>query len=113
MGCILITTNSRGIPYLSTTNVTVTDTSVDLAVGFRRLEPIGEFNIRIANQIPADATATLPIRLTMFGTARDLVFFNGDPVTVADLDGTGVIKVFNDRLNGIFQIMSVTAPATA
>lgn len=113
MGCFNITTNSRGIPYLSTTNVTVTDTSVDFALGFRRMEPIGEFNVRIANQIPADATATLPIRLTMFGTARDLVYFNGDPVTVADLDGTGVIKVFNDRANGIFQIMSVTAPATA
>ena len=48
----------------------------------------------------------------MFGTARELTFFNGDPVTVADLDGTGVIKVFNDRVNGIFQIMSVTAPAS-
>lgn len=113
MGWFSITTNSRGIPYLSTTNVTVTDTSVDLAVGFRRLEPMGEFNVRIANQIPSDATASLPIRLTMFGSARDLTFFNGDPVTVADLDGTGVIKVFNDRLNGIFQLMSVTAPATA
>ena len=111
MGCFNITTNSRGIPYLSTTNVTVTDTTVDLALGFRRLEPFGEFNLRIANQIPADATATLPIRLTMFGTAKELTYFNGDPVTVADLDGTGVIKVFNDRANGILQIMSVTAPA--
>ena len=111
MGWFNITTNSRGIPYLSTTNVTVSDTFVDLAVGFRRMEPIGEFNVRVATQIPADATATLPVRLTMFGTARELVYFNGDPVTVADLEGTGVIKVFNDRINGIFQLMSVTAPA--
>lgn len=111
MGCWNITTNSRGIPYLSTTNVTVSDTFVDFALGLRRLEPIGEFNVRIANQIPADAATTLPIRLTMFGTARELIYFNGDPVTVADLDGTGVIKVFNDRANNIFQIMSVTAPA--
>lgn len=111
MGWFNITTNSRGIPYLTTTNVTVSDTFVDLAVPFRRMEPISEFNVRIANQIPADATATLPVRLVMFGTARELTYFNGDPVTVADLDGTGVIKVFNDRFNGIFQLMSVTAPA--
>lgn len=112
MGWFSITTNSRGIPYLTTTNVTVSDTFVDLAVPFRRMEPIQEFNVRIANQIPADASQTLPVRLVMFGTARELTFFNGDPVTVADLDGTGVIKVFNDRVNGIFQIMSVTAPAS-
>lgn len=111
MGWFSITTNSRGIPYLSTTNVTVSDTFVDFAVPFRRMEPIQEFNVRIANQIPADAATTLPVRLVMFGTARELTYFNGDPVTVADLDGTGVIKVFNDRVNGIFQIMSVTAPA--
>lgn len=111
MGWFNITTNIRGIPYLSTTNVTVSDTFVDFAIPFRRMDPIQEFNVRIANQIPADAATTLPVRLVMFGTARELVYFNGDPVTVADLDGTGVIKVFNDRVNGIFQLMSVTAPA--
>lgn len=111
MGWFNITTNSRGIPYLTTTNVTVSDTFVDFAVPFRRMDPIQEFNVRIANQIPADAATTLPVRLVMFGTARELTYFNGDPVTVADLDGTGVIKVFNDRVNGVFQIMSVTAPA--
>ncbi len=112
MGWFNITTNIRGIPYLSTTNVTVSDTFVDFAIPFRRMDPIQEFNVRIANQIPADAATTLPVRLVMFGTARELVYFNGNPVTVADLDGTGVIKVFNDRVNGIFQLMSVTAPAS-
>lgn len=113
MGCFPFNTNQRGIPYLTTSNVTVSDTFVDFAIPFRRMEPIQEFNVRIANQVPADAATTLPVRLVMFGTARELTYFNGDPVTVADLDGTGVIKVFNDRINGIFQLMSVTAPATA
>ena len=112
MGWFSFTTNTRGIPYLTTTNVTVSDTFVDFAIPFRRMDPIQEFNVRIANQIPADAATTLPVRLVMFGTARELVYFNGDPVTVADLEGTGVIKVFNDRVNGIFQLMSVTAPAS-
>lgn len=111
MGLFNITINYGGIPYLATTNVTVSDTFVDLALGLRRLEPVGEFNLRIANPIPAGTTETLPVRLTMFGTARELTFFNGDPVTVADLTGSGVIKVMNDRANGILQLMSVTAPA--
>jgi hypothetical protein len=43
------------------------------------------------------------------GTARPLTFFDGTPVTAADLTGTGIITVFNDRFNGILQITSVIA----
>ena len=32
--------------------------------------------------------------------------FDGTPVTAADLTGTGIITVFNDRFNGILQITS-------
>ena len=111
MGCFNVTTNYRGIPYLTTTNVTVTDTAVDFALGFRGIQPVGSFTVRIANAIPADADATLPVTLTLNGTSRPLTYFDGTPVTAADLDGTGVILVFNDRINGILQLMSVTAPA--
>jgi hypothetical protein len=37
MGCFNVTTNVNGIPYLSTTNVIVSDTTVDFALGFRRI----------------------------------------------------------------------------
>jgi hypothetical protein len=37
MGSFNVTTNVNGVPYLSTTNVTVTDTAVDFALGFRRI----------------------------------------------------------------------------
>jgi hypothetical protein len=37
----------------------------------------------------------------MNGNTRALTFFDGTPVTAADLVGTGVILVFNDRFNGI------------
>lgn len=107
MGCFNVTTNFRGIPYLTTTNVTVGDTTVNFALGFRSIEPVGYFTVRIANAIPDDATATLPVELTLNGTTRALTFFDGTPVTAADLDGTGVILVFNDRINGILQLMSV------
>lgn len=106
MECFNVTTNVNGVPYLSTTNVTVTDTAVDFALGFRRIQPVGYFTVRIQDAIPADTTGTLPVTLTLNGTARALTFFNGAPVTAANITGTGIITVFNDRFNGILQIAS-------
>lgn len=106
-GCFNITTNAGGIPYLNVTNVTVGTDSVDLALGFRRIQPVGYLTIRLATPIPADATTTLPVTLTLNGTTRNLTLFNGTQVTVADLiGGTGVITVFNDRFNGVLQLLS-------
>lgn len=111
--CFSITTNAGGIPYLNVSNVTVSTESVDLALGFRRVQPVGYLTIRLAAQIPSDTTTTLPITLTLNGTSRSLTLFDGTPVTVADLiGGTGVFMVFNDRFNGILQLMSRTV-ATA
>lgn len=109
MGCFNVTTNINGVPYLSTTNVTVTDTAVDFSLGFRRIPPVGYFTVRIANAIPDGTTGTLPVTITLNGTARALTFFNGTPVTAADIPGTGVITIFNDRFNGILQITSALA----
>lgn len=106
MGCFNVTTNVNGVPYLSTNNVTVSTTAVDFALGFRRIQPVGYLTIRIAEAIPTGTTATLPVTLTLNGTTRALTFFNGTPVTVADITGIGVITVFNDRFNGILQITS-------
>lgn len=107
--CFNVTTNANGIPYLSVTNVTVGTESVDLALGFRRIQPVGYMTIRVATAIPADATTTLPVTLTLNGTTRSLTLYNGTQATVADLiGGTGVITVFNDRFNGILQLMSRT-----
>ena len=109
MGCFNVTTNVNGVPYLSTTNVTVSDTAVEFALGFRRIQPVGYFTVRIADAIPADTTGTLPVFITLNGVTRALTFFNGTPVTAADITGTGVITVFNDRFNGILQITSALA----
>ena len=111
MGCFNITTNAGGIPYLTSTNVTVSDTTVDIALGWtrRQLPPVGYLTIRVANEIPTGTTATLPVTLTLNGTTRALTLFDGSAVTVAELiGGTGAITVFNDRFNGILQLMSRT-----
>ena len=108
--CSNITTNVNGTPYLTSTNITVTDTAVDVALGFRRIQPVGYLTVRGATAIPDGTTGTLPVTLTLNGTARALTFFDGTPVTAADLAGTGVMTVFNDRFNGILQL---TSPLTA
>ena len=110
--CFNITTNAGGIPYLNVTNITVGTETVDLALGFRRIQPVGYITIRLATAIPADATTTLPVTLTLNGTTRNLTLFDGTQVTVADLiGGTGVFLVFNDRFNGILQLVSRTVEA--
>ena len=111
MGCYNVTTNIGGVPYLTSTNTTVGTESVDIALGFirRPLAPVGYFTVRIANAIPTGTTTTLPVTLTLNGTTRALTLFDGTPVTVAEvIGGTGVITVFNDRFNGILQLISRT-----
>ena len=99
-----------GIPYINTTNVTVSDTSVNFALGYRQIYPVGFFAVRIATAIPEGTTGTLPITLSLSGVTRSLTYFGGASVTAADVTGTGILLVFNDKFNGILQLMQ-TAPA--
>lgn len=108
-----ITTNVNGIPYLTSENITVSATAVDIALGFRRIPPVGYMTVRIATAIPEGTTGTLPVTLTLNSTSRALTKFNGEPVTAADLAGTGVLTVFNDRFNSILQIVSPLPAAAA
>ncbi|MBR5159667.1 MAG: hypothetical protein IKW84_08835 [Bacteroidaceae bacterium] len=110
MGCNAVTVNVNGIPYLESKNVQVTTEAVNIAMGFRRIAPVGLFALRIATAIPEGTTGTLPVTLTLNGTARALTQLGGDAVTAADLAGTGVIMVFNDLFNGVLQVVS---PLTA
>ncbi len=103
-----VTTNAGGIPYFSSTNVTIGTETVDIALGFRRISPIGYFTIFINDVIPADTTGTLPITLTLNGTTRALTLPNGVAVTASELLGVNVIEVFNDRFRGILTLMSRT-----
>lgn len=110
---INVTTNVNGIPYLSTNGVTVSDESVDFALGFRRIPKLGKLAIRIANAIPEGTTGTLPVRITLNGSTRPITFFGGNAVTAADLVGAGIIELWFDWFNGVLQLTSVLPPATA
>lgn len=103
-----VTVNAGGIPYISSTNVTIGTESVDIALGFRRIQPIGHMTIFVNDVIPTGTTGTLPVTLTLNGTTRALTFPNGTPVTAAELIGVNVFDVFNDRFRGILTLMSRT-----
>ena len=103
-----VTTNAGGIPYLSSTNVTIGTENVDIALGFRRIQPVGYFTVFVEDVIPTGTTATLPINLTLNGTSRALTLPDGTPVTAAELIGVNIFEVFNDRFRGILTLMSRT-----
>ena len=103
-----VTTNAGGIPYLSSSNVTISTETVDIALGFRRIQPIGHLTIFIDDVVPTGTTGTLPVTITLNGTTRALTLPNGAPVTAAELIGVNIIDVFNDRFKGILALMSRT-----
>lgn len=103
-----VTTNAGGVPYISSTNVTVGTETVDIALGFRRIQPVGYFTVVMSNALATGTTATLPVTLTLNGTSRALTFPNGTPVTAEALIGVNVFEVFNDRFRGILTLMSRT-----
>lgn len=104
----ILATNAGGIPYIVSTNTTVGTETVDIALPFRRIQPVGYLTIIIDNVIPAATTATLPVTITMNGTTRNLTLPNGTNVTAAELLNVSVITVFNDRIRGLLTLMSRT-----
>ena len=104
----ILATNAGGIPYIVSTNTTVGTETVDIALPFRRIQPVGYLTIIIDIVIPAATTATLPVTITMNGTTRNLTLPNGTNVTAAELLNVSVITVFNDRVRGLLTLMSRT-----
>lgn len=112
-GCANVTINANGIPYLRTNQVQVTSESVDFALGFRRIPPVGLIAVNIADAIPEGTTDTLPVRLTLNGQTRAVTYFGGEALTAADVTGTGVLVLMYDWYNGLLQLISVIPEAAA
>ena len=102
--------NRNGIPTLDSQGVTVTATDVQFS--FRNHRYVGApyrglVIIRLSQAIPTGTTATLPIVFTSEGNSpRALTGYNGDPITVGDLPGTGVYLVWYDQSSGVLQLMT-------
>lgn len=100
--------NAGGIPYVVSTNTSVGTTSVDINLGYRRIQPVGYITMVVSNVVPADATADLPVNITLNGVTRPLLLPNGTPVTAAELVEVNTALLFNDRVRGLLILMSRT-----
>lgn len=103
MNCANITTNAGGIALLQSTKTTVGTESVDIALGFRRIQPVGYLTVQITDVIPADTTTTLPVTLTLNGTTRALTLPN------ASLNGskTSVISILSESICAAVGVLSI------
>lgn len=99
-----------GIPTLSSNSVTVTTTNVafdfynhrNLGRAFR-----GLIIVRLAQAIPTGTTGTLPIVFTSEGgNSTPVTTFNGDPITVGDIPGTGVYILWYESQTDTLQLLT-------
>lgn len=104
----IIATNAGGIPYIRSTNTVIGTDNINIALGTRRIQPVGYLTIIISNAIPADTTTTLPVSLTLNDVTKALTLPNGTPVTAAELLNVSNIIVFNDRTTGLLTLVSRT-----
>lgn len=105
---LYINVNVNGIPTLRSLSVTVGAASV--AFDFNNHRNIGRpfrglLIVDLAQIIPAGTTATLPIVFTTSGgNAQPLLKENNEPVTVADIPGTGVYILWYDNESNRLQV---------
>ena len=105
-----INVNQTGIPALRSLSVTVGTT--DVRFDFNNHRNIGRpfrglLIINLAQLIPTGTTDTLPIVFTSDGgSAAELTTFNGDPVTVADIPGTGIYVCWYESQTNTLQLIA-------
>ena len=105
-----INVNQFGIPTISSNAVSVGTTQV--AFDFNNHPTVGEpfrglVIVRLNQAISTGTTTTLPIVFTSDGANTvDLIGFNGDAVTVADIPGTGIYLVFVDSQSNSVQLLT-------
>ena len=105
-----INVNQSGIPALRSLSVTVGTN--DVRFDFNNHRNVGRpfrglLVINLAQVLPAGTTATLPIVFTSGGgSVANLTTFNGDPVTVADITGTGIYLAWYESSTDSLQLLT-------
>ena len=105
-----INVNQSGIPALRSLSVTVGTN--DVRFDFNNHRNVGRpfrglLVINLAQVIPAGTIATLPIVFTSGGgSVANLTTFNGDPVTVADITGTGIYLAWYESSTDSLQLLT-------
>ena len=105
-----INVNQQGIPAIRSLSVTVGTN--DVRFEFNNHRNVGRpfrglLVVNLAQVIPTGTTATLPIVFTSSGSnVASLTTFNGDPVTVADIAGTGVYLAWYESQTDTLQLLT-------
>lgn len=105
-----INVNQSGVPAIRSLSVTVGTN--DVRFEFNNHRNVGRpfrglLIVNIAQTIPSGTTATLPIVFTSGGgSVANLTTFNGDPVTVADMPGTGVYLAWYESQTDSLQLLT-------
>ena len=105
-----INVNQSGIPALRSLSVTVGTN--DVRFDFNNHRNVGRpfrglLVINLAQVIPAGTTATLPVVFTSGGgNVANLTTFNGDPVTAADITGTGIYLAWYESTTDSLQLLT-------
>lgn len=105
-----INVNQNGIPAVKSLSITVTSTEVqfdfnnhiNIGAPFR-----GLIIVNLAQAIPSETTATLPIIFTsQGGNPINLVGVNGNNITVSDITGTGIYLVWHESQTNTLQLIN-------
>lgn len=105
-----INVNVNGIPAISSLAVNVTTTQV--AIDFNNHPNVGSpyrglLIVRLNQPIPTSAATTLPIVFTSEGgNAQPLLGYDSEPITVADIPGTGIYLVWWESQSNTLQLLT-------
>ena len=105
-----INVNQSGIPALRSLSVTVG--TADVRFDFNNHRNVGRpfrglLIINLNQAIPTGTTDTLPVVFTSDGSnVTTLTTFNGDPVTVADITGTGIYLCWYESQSDTLQLLT-------
>lgn len=105
-----INVNQTGIPALRSLSVTVSTTNV--AFDFNNHRNVGRpfrglLIINLAQPIPTGTTDTLPIVFTSGGgNPQSVTGKNGEAITVADIEGTGIYIMWYESQTNTLQLIA-------
>lgn len=107
---LFLNTNVNGIPAISSNSVTVSTTAVSYDF-YNHNTTGGPFRgiiiVRLNQAIPTGTTGTLEIHFTSNGgNSKTLIGFDNEPVTVADIAGTGIYLVWYESSSDTLQLLT-------
>lgn len=101
--------NRNGIPMIESSNVTVSDTNVVVAIpnrAFRFLSGTGLILFRLNTEI---TNTTLPILFSSNEFTQPLTLVGGDAATGTQLAGAGVYLIYYAKDSNLLQLISFAA----